>query len=407
MGEIFTAPVEQIVSGGAGMVRYRGKSVFMNLTAPGDWVTGKIIEETKNWARAELLEISQPSPLRETPFCPLYGSCGGCSLQHLSYKAQLTEKTRILREAFVRLGGFSSLPEPEIHPSLPEGYRNRMQFHRLRQGEPTMRLQLRPVPGMGRNYSPRRVTLGLKARKSGELVPVSDCPIADPGIRRALGKITPPPDKERFTVYARDNTLLYEGGPSRGKVTLLGREILMDAGVFFQSNGTALETLIPEILETAEGADPSLPMADIYCGVGTFAAFLGDRFSRLDLIEENPESLNLARKNIPGGERRFFPLNADQWVNTQEKTGKKIGEKPYGFITMDPPRQGLSGLLRQWLIREGPPILAYVSCDPATLARDSRELCRRAYKLEKLSFHDFYPQTSHIETLAVFRRTGR
>jgi 23S rRNA (uracil1939-C5)-methyltransferase len=73
---------------------------------------------------------------------------------------------------------------------------------------------------------------------------------------------------------------------------------------------------------------------------------------------------------------------------------------------MDPPRQGLSGPLRQWLIREGPLVLAYVSCDPATLARDSRELCRGAYGLEKLSFHDFYPQTAHIETLAVFRRTG-
>jgi 23S rRNA (uracil1939-C5)-methyltransferase len=180
----------------------------------------------------------------------------------------------------------------------------------------------------------------------------------------------------------------------------LDKELLMDAGVFFQSNGTALEALIPELREAAAGADPSLPMADIYCGVGTFAAFLGDRFSRIDLVEENQQAVNLARKNIPPGNSRFFPKKVDRWV-----TGRGgRGEAPYGFITVDPPRQGLSGPLRQWLVREGPPVLAYVSCDPPTLARDSGELCRGGYGLKKLSFHDFYPQTAHIEALAVFVR---
>ena len=402
MGEFFTAPVEQIVPGGAGIVRYRGKSIFMDLTAPGDLVTGRITEEHQDWAGAELLEILEPSPLREPPFCPLYGSCGGCSLQHLSYEAQVQEKTRMLREAFFRLGGFSSLPELGVHPSAPEGYRNRVQFHCIKPRYPTRR----PLPrSLGRNppaLSRPGGALGFKARKSGELIPVSGCPVADPGIRRALaeGILPSPPDKDRFTVYARGSALLYEGGISRGKVNLLGRELLMDAGVFFQSNGNALEALIPELREVAAGADPSLPMADIYCGVGTFAAFLGEFFPRIDLVEENQRALNLARENIPPGNCRFFPKKADSWAAGQGGKGKA----PYGFITVDPPRQGLSGPLRQWLIREGPPVLAYVSCDPATLARDSGELCRGGYGLEKLSFHDFYPQTAHIEALAVFKR---
>jgi 23S rRNA (uracil1939-C5)-methyltransferase len=172
----------------------------------------------------------------------------------------------------------------------------------------------------------------------------------------------------------------------------------MDAGLFFQSNGTALEILIPELLEAAQGADPSLPMADIYCGVGTFAVFLGSYFSRIDLVEENRQAVSLARENMAGRNCRFFPLKADQWVKTRWK------RENYGFVIVDPPRQGLSGTLRQWLIREGPPALAYVSCDPATLARDSRELCLGGYGLEKISFHDFYPQTAHIEALAVFKR---
>jgi 23S rRNA (uracil1939-C5)-methyltransferase len=402
MGEIFTAPVEGIAAGGSGIIRYRGKSIFMNLTAPGDVVTGRIIEENKGWAWAELLEIPEPSPLRETPFCPLYGSCGGCSLQHLSYEAQLTEKSRILRDAFVRLGSFSSFPEPGIRPSVPEGYRNRMQFHRIKQIPPSRRF--RPVPGPERSRQP--VSLGLRARKSGDLIPVADCPIADPGIRRALaeGALPLAPDKDRFTVYARGTTLVYEGGRSRGKVKLLDRELSIDAGLFFQSNGSALEVLIPELLEAVQGADPSLPMADIYCGVGTFAVFLGAYFPRIDLVEENRQALGLARENMPGGNCRFFPLRADQWVKTLGERIKSPGKRPYGFIIMDPPRQGLSGPLRQWLVSAGPPVLAYVSCDPATLARDSRELCRGGYGLEKLNFHDFYPQTAHIETLAVFKR---
>jgi 23S rRNA (uracil1939-C5)-methyltransferase len=174
----------------------------------------------------------------------------------------------------------------------------------------------------------------------------------------------------------------------------------MDAGVFFQSNATALETLIPELRETAAGADHSRPMADIYCGVGTFAAFVGESFPRIDLVEENPRALNLARENIPRGNSRFYPQKADQWIRAREGQGKA----PYGFITVDPPRQGLSGALRKWLVREGPPVLAYVSCDPATLARDSGELCRGGYGLKKLELYDFYPQTAHIEALAVFVR---
>ncbi|MDR2759875.1 MAG: methyltransferase [Spirochaetaceae bacterium] len=404
MGEIFTAPVEQIVSGGAGIVRYRGKSIFMNLTAPGDLVTGRIIEENKDWAWAELLEIPEPSPLRGTPFCPLYGSCGGCSLQHLSYEAQIAEKSRMLRDAFARIGSFSSFPEPEIHPSVPQGYRNRIQFHRIKQSPPSRRSWSAPGSRSERSRPP--VSLGFKARKSGELIPAADCPVADPGIRRALteGTLPLPPDRDRFTVYARGDTLVYEGGQSRGKVKLSDRELLMDAGLFFQSNGTALEILIPELLETAKEADPSLPMADIYCGVGTFAVFLERYFPRIDLVEENRQALNLARENMSGGNCRFYPLKADQWVKTRGEAGRKTGTGSYGFIVVDPPRQGLSASLRQWLIREGPPVLAYVSCDPATLARDSRELCLGGYGLEKLSFHDFYPQTAHIETLAVFKK---
>jgi 23S rRNA (uracil1939-C5)-methyltransferase len=377
-GDFFTAPVERLAAGGAGIVHIEGKTVFVDYTAPGDFVSFRITETHKAWARGELGEVLEPSADRRIPACPLYGNCGGCSLQHLNYPAQLREKAGMLRDALIRIGGVSSPPPVKIIPSDEYGYRNRVQFHR--------------IPGTNR--------LGFKARKSGKIIPLKDCPVADEGIRQALGRggIAPPSGKRRFTVYSRKGVLLREGnGPAA--TLLLDREILMDPGVFFQGNAAALETLIPDLRALAAGADPSLPAADIYCGVGTFAAFLGEKFPRMDMVEAGAAALDLARKNVPGAFNRYFPLTDDEWV-------REIRAAPpaYGFAVADPPRQGLSPSLRQWFAEEGPPLLAYVSCDPATLARDSASLRAGGYRLESAAFYDFYPQTAHIETLAVFVR---
>jgi 23S rRNA (uracil1939-C5)-methyltransferase len=383
IGELFGAPVEGIASGGAGVLSLRGKRVFMDLAVPGDLVAGRIIRESPNWAQAELLAVESPSPLRVEPRCPLFGTCGGCSLQCLAYEAQVAEKTRILRDAFVRLGRVPLPEETPLLPSPPWEYRNRVQLHRnSRGGAP-----------------------GFKARRSGAVVPASDCPVADPGIRAALGEIAalPGPASDRFTLYARKGVLLSDGlirGKTlrRGAVPLRDRELCLDAGVFFQSNGIMLERLIEDLIGAAAGADRSLPMADLYCGVGVFAAFLGALFPRSDLVEENGAAIALARENTRGLKTELFAQTVDVWARNRGMDGG------YGFMVADPPRQGLSPALRQALIRRGPPVLAYVSCDSATLARDSGELISGGYRLEQLTGYDFYPQTSHIEGLAIFRR---
>jgi 23S rRNA (uracil1939-C5)-methyltransferase len=381
IGEFFTALVERIAVGGSGVLHYQGQSIFMDTTAPGDLVVGRIREEHKGWAKAELVEILEASPNRTSPLCPHYEVCGGCSLQHLSYEAQVAEKSAILQDALVRIGGLAALPNLQIYSSPPFEYRNRVQFHRINQ--------------------PRHEALGFKARKGETIIPLDDCLIADPEIRRALGegRLLLPLEKDRFTVYARGKTFLSEGGIHRGRVSLLNRELLMDAGIFFQSNGIMLEKVIQDLLSLAEIADHSLPMADLYCGVGTFAAFLQDVFSRIVMVEQNKPAISIARENVRGRDIQPIALSSDQWVKTLKGKGM-----PYSFIVVDPPRQGLSPLLRNRLAQEGPPLLAYLSCDPATLARDSRVLTLGTYRLEALSFYDFYPQTAHIESLAVFTK---
>jgi 23S rRNA (uracil1939-C5)-methyltransferase len=243
--------------------------------------------------------------------------------------------------------------------------------------------------------------VGFKGQNSGQIIPLKDCPVADPGIRRALGEqsLLPPLGQDRFTVYSRFSTFLCEGGHCRGWVALLDRELLLDARVFFQSNAVMLERLIQDLRRYAQEADPALPMADLYCGVGVLSAFLTDRFPQMDLVEQNPSALALARENVRGDRVRYGAVKSESWVKGLPSTTR------YGFMVVDPPRQGLSAGLRQWLVEHGPGVLAYVSCDPATLARDARVLCARAYTLREVRCYDFYAQTAHIESLGLFIRT--
>lgn len=387
IGDYFTARVERIVSGGSGLLRVEGKTVFMDTVAPGDRVAGRVIEDKGSWARAELVELIEPSPLRVEPPCPLYGECGGCSLQHLDYAEQLMQKKMILQDAFSRIAELGELPEPRVVPSAPYGYRNRMQFHRVS----------RPKTGMP--------PVGLKRHRSDEILPVSDCPVADEGIRRALkeGSLRPRPDQDRFTVFSRGPLLLQEGAASRGIVKVLDKELRLDASGFFQSNVAVLEALIPDLLAAcspcAGAADIPAAAADLYCGVGTFAVFLADDFERLDLMEQNKAALALARENLRREGVRYFALKDDDWARLADKEGSR-----YGFAVVDPPRAGLSDALRRTLAAGGPPILAYVSCDSATLARDAGSLTAAGYRVESLTLYDFYPQTAHIETLAILRK---
>jgi 23S rRNA (uracil1939-C5)-methyltransferase len=385
MGELVKTCIEGMAAGGDGIGRIEGKTVFIDGGVPGETVLCRVTEERHSWSRAELIEVINAVPERVQPQCIYYGVCGGCNFQHLNYSAQCNAKTAVLRDAFIRIGGVVP-PEPQANLSEPWEYRNRMQFHVLRS-----------------DNKKQSAPLGLKARKSADIIPVADCPIADPGIRELLqngagNALSIPPEKDRFAVYSRNGLLLNEGGVSRGRTQILDKTLTLDAGVFFQSNGAMLEKLAADLRNIAAGADQNRPMADLYCGVGTFAAFLADLSPRIDLVEENKAALALARENLSLFDQAdFFARRSEDWA-------KNAALGSYGFIVADPPRQGLNPALTSRLAAEGPPLFAYVSCDPATLARDSKILLQGQYELAELRWYDFYPQTAHIESLAVFSK---
>ena len=387
-GDIYKLHLESIAPGGEAIGRFEGKTVFVEGGAPDETVTCRITNEHKTWARAELLEINEPSPARIQSACSFYGKgasgCGGCNLSHIDYNAQLAAKEIILKDSFLRIGGLEP-PVVEVFPSPPWEYRNRMQFHCFRQDEK-------------RKHKDRK--FGLKGKQSEQIIAVTDCPVAVPGIRNIFkGDIPVPPEKDRFTVFSKDDVLLSEGGQSRGKINLLGREITLDAGVFFQSNCFMLEKLILKLREISERACKNSAMADFYCGAGTFAVFLAGQFPKIICAEENKTAVSIARENLKGVNAEFFALRDTEWQRAIFHQKKNIG-----FTVIDPPRSGLNPKLAAVLSAEGSPFLAYVSCDPASLARDSKILTGGGYRLKDLMLFDFYPQTSHIESLAVFQR---
>ncbi|MCL2243209.1 MAG: TRAM domain-containing protein [Treponema sp.] len=379
--------LESITGGGEAVGRFEGIPVFVEGGAPDETVLCRVTEDRKKWMRSELLEIIEPSPARVDSLCAFNNKCGGCPLQHIEYNTQLEAKKNILKDSLLKFGGIpaSEMPaiDPEVYPSPEWEYRNRMQFHCIRQ-----------APAGSPKY-------GLMGRRSPEIIRVSDCPVASIQIRDILRvkekELTPPPGKDRFTVFAKDNVILSEGGQERGKIKLLEKDVLIDAGLFFQSNCFMLEKLIIELRKIAKQADCNYPMADLYCGVGTFAIFLCDLFPKIILAEENKDAKNLARENLKGANAEFFALCDTQWPRTILRNKAAIG-----FAVVDPPRSGLNSNTASALANNGPPVIAYVSCNTVSLARDSKILARGGYKLKELKLFDFYPQTAHIESLAVF-----
>jgi len=381
-GEVLKLYLESIAAGGEALGRIDGKPVFTEGGAPCETALVQVVQEKKAWARAKLLEIIEPSPYRADPFCEHYSACGGCNLQHINYKAQIEAKLSILKESFLK---FADIDLQEIetisYQDDPKEYRNRMQFHCIRD----------KVKNDNNNF-------GLMGRKSTEIISINDCPVAASGIRNALKSfsLSMPVEKDRFNIFSFNNVLLNEGGITRGKIKLMDKEIIIDAGVFFQSNCYMLEKLILKLWQTADSADKNNPMTDLYCGIGTFAFFLGGMFPAFILAEENKTAVSIARENLKGKKAEFFALKDTQWPDTMLR-------KKTGFAIADPPRAGLNRDLAAALSQNGPSILAYVSCDAASLARDTKILSD-GYKLKSVSFFDFYPHTSHIESLAVFER---
>ena len=406
--DTFTLQLTSIAHGGAALGRHEGRVIFVPYALPGETARVVITEDKGRYGFARLVEVLEPSPDRVTPACPYFGlaGCGGCQWQHIAYPAQLRFKAEIVADQLARIGKIAA---PIVRPTLPDGsgwaYRNHAQFH--------------PAPAGG---------LGFQAAASHDVVAVDECPILHPlladlyaaldldfeGLARlSLRAGTASGDRMLLFEMVDDLPpaleidlpvscvlLLSDGrhanliGSNHITENVAGRSYRISAPSFFQVNTPQAGQLVRLVLEylDLQGGETVL---DAYCGVGLFATHLAERAGLVVGIESSPAAV------------------ADLLENTAEFDNVEVIEGPVEAVlpdldvsldaaVMDPPRAGVDRFALDALVERRPARLVYVSCDPATLARDAKRLARAGYRLVEVQPVDMFPQTYHVESVALF-----
>lgn len=424
--------IEKLIYGGDGLARHaggehgRGKAVFVPFVLSGERVQATLVEEKPGFSRARLNEVLESSPYRIQPGCPYYMRCGGCQYQHSAYEHQLETKASILKENLRRIAKLELSTELQIHPSPQWNYRNRTR----------MRVQSRPSFILGYN---RFATHALEG--------VEQCPISSGAINHAIPLIwrlgregvvdSSVREIEFFTnadgsqmlleVYCEESTSkkqaqvicenLRSAVPEVAGVTAFAQpqsragaesearalassgaaaldyststcKYRVSAGSFFQTN----RYLVDKLLSIVTAAPAGQIALDLYAGAGLFAVALSGRFERIFAVESSPQSFADLEYNSPGNVKAIRAA-VDVYLERARENGKA------DLVVVDPPRAGLGRKVTDRLVRLRAPRLTYVSCDPATLARDLVPLLAAGYSVEQAHLVDLFPQTFHIESV--------
>ncbi len=353
-GDVVEITIEKVIFGGDGLARLaQGFVVFVPFAAEGDRLRVRITEKKAQHARGEIVEIVQPGAGRENPPCPYYAKCGGCQYQHLAYAEECRLKENQVREAFARVG---KLPDAPIRPLIPSpqpyGYRNRITVH----------------AEAGR--------IGFRGVNDRELVDVAACLLARDDVNAQLAR-------------------LRASRPAEGHYSL--RDATVPPSGFFQANHDLrhkLKELIAQRLP-ARGA----VLLEGYCGGGFFTEMVAERFERVIAIDNDPRTLldarRLALRNVEWRESDAAFALPEELVALRE------ADRENTTVLLDPPREGLPLRLAEALCGYSVAHVTYVSCDPATLARDARMLSK-TYKLLAVQPIDLFPRTAQIECVSVW-----
>lgn len=359
--------LEAMTPGGDALGRHAGLVVFVPYGIPGETVDVILTERKAHYARGRIVARHADAPSRVTPPCPHFGICGGCDWQHIAYTTQLDFKTAAVREQLVRIG---KLAEVVVQPCIPSpepyAYRN----------------HARLVAGSGGR-------LGYRAARSHAIVAVVACPILEPAVAAQLtaGVVAAPGDE-----------VALRGWDEQITVGALDYQVSPDA--FFQAN-TAVANLLVDAVLAALALRGDETVLELYCGVGLFTAPIAQRCQAIWGVEENPVAVADALENV---ERAGVTATIVEATVAEALQLDEVGEVGWDAVVVDPPRTGLQAGVVQALCDLGVPRLVYVSCEPATLARDARLLCASGYHLRSVQPFDMFPQTHHVECVALFER---
>jgi len=416
-----TTTITGIAAGGAGVGRLPdGRVTFVHRTVPGDSVVVRLIEEKPRWTRARLVRVLEPGPGRRTPRCPHYHRCGGCTLEHLEYDHQLAAKARVAADALQRIGGLS-LDEPTVEPSPKEfRYRNRVTFT-LRRGageiiagfheldrpdrlldvtgacllpeEPIARawdaLRSDWGPSASRLPSGRELRLTLRASATGTVTLAVDGGYS-PGRPDEILALVPALDAV-WHRRAGGETYTRLAGEASLQEWWSEDEVELSGDVFTQVNRGAAELLERHVLGRVMSEGPR-QVLDAYCGVGVYARRLEREGYDVVGIEAHATALAEARRAAPASLFLHGTVEA------------RLGEAlPVDVAILNPPRAGLDTAVVEGLLGNPPARVVYVSCNPATLARDLKRLGTGRWEVRDIRCFDLFPQTAHVETVVEMR----
>ncbi|WMJ90525.1 23S rRNA (uracil(1939)-C(5))-methyltransferase RlmD [Anaerocolumna sp. MB42-C2] len=442
--------IEDIGSDGEGIGKYQGYTLFVKNALPGDKVRVKAMKCKKNYGYARLVEVMEVSPHRVTPKCKIADKCGGCSLMHLSYERQLLYKQNKVKNCLERIGGFTEVPlEPIIGMEEPYYYRNKAQF---------------PV---GKNKD-GKVVIGFYAGGTHSIIDTGHCFIQAKGNDNLIKIIRLFIEKYDISVYEEEKQkgvirhILTRIGYVTGEImvcivingnelphqdklvqqlkeipgmtsislninkantnVILGDKVINLWGQpfitdyigeikyqisplsFYQVNPQQTKLLYETALEFAD-LHGDETVWDLYCGIGTISLFLACKAKMVYGVEIIPQAIEDARRNAEINQitnAEFFVGAAEDILPEKYKENNIYAE----VIVVDPPRKGCEESLLDTIVTMAPKKVVYVSCDPATLARDLRYLCDRGYELMKVQAVDQFAHTGHVEAIILMTRSG-
>ncbi len=410
--------IEGISHNGEGVDRNKGKVFFVPYAVPGEIVQVDIVEEKKKYSRAVLREVIKQSPHRTEPKCPYYYQCGGCSYQHVEYEQQLLLKKNITEETVKRIGGISVKNLNTIGVQNPWNYRNKVVWHI--------------------NKSPGNIKMGFYRYQSRQLISIDSCPLLLPKlnqisalVKNLLPGINPGeissimlrqsyntnqvilefvncnPDKKTEKILSQEIDVIYEKKDGQIKLLTGSGSIKEKAGnyyfllyseYFFQVKPLQFSPIINAVVEYLH-LNKQNNVLDTYCGAGMFALNVSEKAFSVVGIDSSVSAIKNARKNA-----ELNDIKNCQFITGFCESVLPRTESSFDRVIIDPPRTGLKPEVINSIVNISPERIVYVSCNPATLARDLKQFLLNQYQILSIQPVDMFPQTSHIENIAVLIR---
>lgn len=406
--KIFDVEMTALGYGGEAIGRLPdGRAVFVAFALPGELVRLVLTEEKRGFARARLVEILRASPDRIPARCPHFTICGGCHLQHLPYERQLQAKTDTVCDQLQRIAGLQNVT---VLPAIPSpqqwNYRNAVQFHLTPEGKPGFQAAAGSrVVNIRECHLPEAVInetwplldfegltgierVALRCGAGDNMMAVlesQDIELPELEVDLPISVVHLSPAGS--IVMAGDDTLVLE---------VKDRAFRVSAGAFFQVNSAQAASMVDFVCAHLP-AGPQVTLLELYCGVGLFSAFLAPSVGRLLAVELSEAACDDFAVNLDEFD------NVELYIGAAEQVLPGLQVKP-DAVLLDPPRAGLDKAALDAILNLAPQHIVYVSCDPSTLARDVRRLLAGGYRLELVQPFDMFPQTYHVETVALLSR---